>query len=296
MNKIIDIIPILRSPYSFGFNGKEQDDEIYGDANAYDFGARVYDARICKYMAIDPLSSVYSYWSPYSFPMNNPIRFIDIYGLGPGDPYKTEAEAAKDFGYCYVDNSIQNKVEYFTIICKGQDSNGETFYYYTVPIFGTASLSGIPNGYTMPTDIVAYAHTHGNYTDQTTNVFSDLPQEIKDEVISDMQSDEPIGLFQEFSCDILNADINCRNLYMIGTNGVLQLYNPDIPATSSVAFDLPGDPADPQLPEQNLDYNDPSLPKDEPSESLFLYRDKSVNIRILDIEDDLPPEIDMSDD
>ncbi len=32
--------------YRFGFNGKENDNEIQGDGNSYDFGARIYDSRL----------------------------------------------------------------------------------------------------------------------------------------------------------------------------------------------------------------------------------------------------------
>ena len=32
------------SEYKYGFNGKESDDEIAGNNNALDFGARIYDA------------------------------------------------------------------------------------------------------------------------------------------------------------------------------------------------------------------------------------------------------------
>jgi hypothetical protein len=32
--------------YCFGFNGMEQDNEVQGQGNAYDFGARIYDSRL----------------------------------------------------------------------------------------------------------------------------------------------------------------------------------------------------------------------------------------------------------
>jgi RHS repeat-associated protein len=66
--------------YSFTFNGKEKDNETYGEGNAYDFGARVYDARLGKWMSVDPLAKKYASESNYIFCSNNPIFYIDKLG------------------------------------------------------------------------------------------------------------------------------------------------------------------------------------------------------------------------
>lgn len=66
--------------YLFGFNGKEKDDETYGSGNAYDFGARIYEARLGMWFSIDPLCVKYPSLSPYIFCGNNPILFVDIDG------------------------------------------------------------------------------------------------------------------------------------------------------------------------------------------------------------------------
>lgn len=71
--------------YCFGFNGKEKVDEIYGDANAYDFGDRVCDPRLARFLSVDPAQKKYPEWSPYSFAIDNPIKFLDVNGNGPGD-------------------------------------------------------------------------------------------------------------------------------------------------------------------------------------------------------------------
>ena len=80
-----DETDLFASSYRFGYNGMEKVDEIYGDANAYDFGARIYDPRLGRFLAIDPLAAKYPGWSPYSFAIDNPIKFIDVNGNGPGD-------------------------------------------------------------------------------------------------------------------------------------------------------------------------------------------------------------------
>jgi len=65
------------SEYRYGFNGKEQDDEIAGNNNALDFGARIFDARLGRWLSVDPLEREYSFISPYSFALNCPISAMD---------------------------------------------------------------------------------------------------------------------------------------------------------------------------------------------------------------------------
>lgn len=52
-------------------------------AFAYDFGARMYDARVGRFLSLDPLTKEYPELSPYQFAGNMPIWAIDIDGLEP---------------------------------------------------------------------------------------------------------------------------------------------------------------------------------------------------------------------
>ncbi len=63
--------------YRYGFNGKENEDEIAGNNNDLDFGARIYDARLAKWLSIDPLQKKYPSWGSYTFATNNPINLAD---------------------------------------------------------------------------------------------------------------------------------------------------------------------------------------------------------------------------
>lgn len=49
-------------------------------AFAYDFGARMYDARLGRWLSLDPLQAKYPHMSPYNFCANNPIIFKDVDG------------------------------------------------------------------------------------------------------------------------------------------------------------------------------------------------------------------------
>jgi RHS repeat-associated protein len=63
--------------YRYGFNGKEKDDEVKGGGNSYDFGVRIYDPRLGRWLSIDPMARQYSELSPYNFCADNPIMYID---------------------------------------------------------------------------------------------------------------------------------------------------------------------------------------------------------------------------
>ena len=55
----------------------EKDDEIKGEGNSYDFGARIYDPRIGRWLSRDAFEHLYVPISPYAFALNNPLIFID---------------------------------------------------------------------------------------------------------------------------------------------------------------------------------------------------------------------------
>ena len=55
------------------FNGKELDSET----GLYYYGARYYDPRVSLWLNVDPLAEKYPHVSPYTYTLNNPIKFID---------------------------------------------------------------------------------------------------------------------------------------------------------------------------------------------------------------------------
>jgi RHS repeat-associated protein len=61
--------------YRYGFNGKEKDKDISeGDL---DFGERIYDGRIARFLSIDKYTNKLPYYSPYLYAGNKPILCID---------------------------------------------------------------------------------------------------------------------------------------------------------------------------------------------------------------------------
>ncbi|MDR6242096.1 RHS repeat-associated core domain-containing protein, partial [Aureibacter tunicatorum] len=77
--------PTFEENYGYGFNGKEKDDEINGEASVYNLGARMYDARIGKMFSVDPWTKKYPWQTPYAYHNNTPIWQIDWMGLGGED-------------------------------------------------------------------------------------------------------------------------------------------------------------------------------------------------------------------
>ena len=69
------------SRYRFGYNGKENDDEAEGEGNQIDYGMRVYDPRIMRFLSVDPLTIQFPYYTPYQYAGNKPINCIDLDGM-----------------------------------------------------------------------------------------------------------------------------------------------------------------------------------------------------------------------
>ena len=68
--------------YNYGFQGQEIDDDIF--EGAVRFKHRIHDARLGRYLSIDPLSSQYPFYSHYSFSGNNVINSFELEGAQPG--------------------------------------------------------------------------------------------------------------------------------------------------------------------------------------------------------------------
>ncbi|EJF55182.1 RHS repeat-associated core domain protein [Saprospira grandis DSM 2844] len=66
--------------YRFGFNGKE-DDRDWGTQNIQDYGFRLYNPSIGKFLSVDPLAPKYPELTCYQFASNTPLWAIDLDGL-----------------------------------------------------------------------------------------------------------------------------------------------------------------------------------------------------------------------
>ena len=70
--------------YRYGFNGKEKDEDgELGLLTHYDYGFRIYNPGISRFLSTDPIAFSFPWYTPYQFAGNNPIKFIDLDGLEP---------------------------------------------------------------------------------------------------------------------------------------------------------------------------------------------------------------------
>ena len=63
------------------YAGKEEQDIAGMSLRLLDFGARYYDSFTCRWNAVDPLAILYCQSSTYQYCLNNPVKYIDPFGL-----------------------------------------------------------------------------------------------------------------------------------------------------------------------------------------------------------------------
>jgi RHS repeat-associated protein len=71
------------SAYRFGFNDKENDrnGSWSGTQLVQDYGMRLYNPAIARFLSIDPITADYPELTPYQFASNTPIVGVDLDGL-----------------------------------------------------------------------------------------------------------------------------------------------------------------------------------------------------------------------
>ncbi|AEA42436.1 RHS repeat-associated core domain protein [Fluviicola taffensis DSM 16823] len=103
----------------YGFQNQEMDDEIKLEGNSYDFGARMYDSRLGRWLTIDALSGKYPHLSPYNFVDNCPIKFLDPDGRDIIDFLKSMSN-----GYVVQSRVIQQSTVFMNWISQYANVSG----------------------------------------------------------------------------------------------------------------------------------------------------------------------------
>jgi RHS repeat-associated protein len=94
--------------YRYGFQGQERDNEWKGDGNSMDFGARIYDPRLGRFLSTDPLMGQNATWTPYGYALDNPIMYVDVDGEWAGITFmyfEAEVGAGIGYGLNYIEQS-----------------------------------------------------------------------------------------------------------------------------------------------------------------------------------------------
>ena len=97
------------SSYRYGFNGKENDNEVKGEGNQQDYGMRIYDPRLVRFLSTDPLTAKYPELTPYQFASNRPIDGVDL----DGTEWASQSEYIFDFmtGQPYIKTTNYVKIK-----------------------------------------------------------------------------------------------------------------------------------------------------------------------------------------
>ncbi len=107
-----------------GFNGKENDNDVKGNGNQQDYGMRIYDPRLGRFLSVDPLSKQFVWNSTYSFAENDVIRCTDLDGTEKNIYVWTHLSDGSTMHKIIPWNSIFPGEKY------GPKGAGTDFYYF----------------------------------------------------------------------------------------------------------------------------------------------------------------------
>ena len=136
--------------YRYGFNKMEADNEIKGQGNSYDFGARMYDSRVGRWLTIDPLARKQPAHSAYKSFLNNPLYFIDPEGETEYSIhiYYNEKTGKTKVKIKVASNDVMTDGKKHTVWSSQASSHLENFYYdfavitvFTINKNGVTSIS-----------------------------------------------------------------------------------------------------------------------------------------------------------
>ena len=99
-------LPNSGVPYKFGFNGKWNDNDVKGLGLQQDYGMRIYDPRVGRFLSVDPLTRSFPHLTPYQFASNTPIQAIDLDGEEAQFVVHWLADKAKAMGYPKISGII----------------------------------------------------------------------------------------------------------------------------------------------------------------------------------------------
>jgi RHS repeat-associated protein len=178
----------------------------------YNYGYRDYKPEVARFTTVDPIRDGNNW---FAYVNNDPVNWVDLWGLEAGEIFPTMDAAAIDFGKEWNGISIDEGVEYGSTIYRSGEG-----YTYAEPRTDNnpheVNFALPPGG---ADEATAGLHTHGNYLNDTDNYFSEY--------------------------DIDKAKEYGKPSYISTPNGSLIVYDPITDTPRVVTRDLPSDPNDP---------------------------------------------------
>jgi RHS repeat-associated protein len=127
--------------YRYGFNGKEQDNDVKGYGNQQDYGMRIYDPRLGRFLSVDPLAPQYPWYTPYQFAGNMPTSSIDLDGA---EDYNVNV-ALDDKGHYMSHGAPEFRAGYFQKWLNEEFGVNTNKYYYVIALRGSKEIK-VENG------------------------------------------------------------------------------------------------------------------------------------------------------
>ena len=89
------------------------------------YGARIMDPTTGgRWLNIDPAAAEYPSWSPYSYVLNNPIRFIDPDGMRVNDRWKGTVDNDGNVSYEWISDEGGDQTDYVDYVDEDGNSLG----------------------------------------------------------------------------------------------------------------------------------------------------------------------------
>jgi len=155
------------SSYRFGFQGQEKDNELFGaEGTALSFEYRVHDARLGRFLSIDPLAFSFPWNSPYAFSENRVLDMVELEGLEAA-PTEDKAQSLPEPGETRPDGQggVYSGLgdEHFGGSQKGSDYRPEGWYddFSPTPAAPSASTPDASNGLPSPSSSFKVEPAHG---------------------------------------------------------------------------------------------------------------------------------------
>ncbi len=103
-----------------------------GEGNQQDYGMRIYDPRVGRFLSVDPISKSYPELTPYQFASNTPIQAIDLDGLEKYTVFYQPHDGKDNVLKIETDNSIK----YFSVSLAGIPIKPKVVEYIQVNEYG----------------------------------------------------------------------------------------------------------------------------------------------------------------
>jgi RHS repeat-associated protein len=203
----------LDSGMNLGYTGKPYDSAT----GMYNYGYRDYQPEVARFTTVDPIRDGANW---FAYVNNDPVNWVDPWGLAPGDIFPTPTDAAADFGLGWNGISILNQEEWGTTIYE----NGGGFTYVEPETQHHTNDVEFPLPPGGEDYAVSAAHTHGNHILDSNNFFS--------------KHDMDLSITKG------------KESYISTPDGSLKVFDPITGEPRTIREDMPSDPNDPNRKNQ----------------------------------------------